>query len=70
MTAGGLSDSRKGVVDRAYAKLDADGNGIVKMDDVRAVYCADRHPKVLSGEWTVDKVFANFMEAFGDKDGT
>eukprot|EP00927_Polykrikos_kofoidii_P058511 TRINITY_DN53068_c0_g1_i1.p1 TRINITY_DN53068_c0_g1~~TRINITY_DN53068_c0_g1_i1.p1 ORF type:complete len:189 (-),score=46.22 TRINITY_DN53068_c0_g1_i1:104-670(-) len=65
---GPMSDDRKAVVDQAYAKFDADGNGFVKIDDIKAVYSADEHPKVISGEMTPDQVFAEFLQAFGDKD--
>ena len=31
---GPMNDDRKAVVDQAYAKFDADGNGFVKIDDI------------------------------------
>ena len=66
---GPMNETRKAVCDQAYNKFDADGNGTVALDDIKAVYNADKHPKVMSGEMTPDQVFAEFMTSFGDKDG-
>ncbi len=40
-----MNEKRKAVCDKAYAKMDSDGNGYVTMDDVRAKYNVDSHPK-------------------------
>lgn len=66
---GPMNETRTAVVDQAYNKFDADGNGTVAIDDIKAVYNTDSHPKVQSGEMTSDQVFAEFLGAFGDKDG-
>ena len=55
---GGMNDARKAVCDEAYNKFDSDGSGEVTMDDLRGVYSAAQHPKVISGEMTEDQVFA------------
>ena len=53
-----MNEVRKAVCDKAYAKMDADGNGHVTMDDVRKEYNVDSHPKFISGEMTADQIFA------------
>ena len=66
---GPMNDFRRECVDKAYNKFDADGGGSVTIEDIKGVYNTDSHPKVESGEMTSDEVFADFLGAFGDKDG-
>jgi Ca2+-binding EF-hand superfamily protein len=37
---------RKGLVNKAFAKLDADGSGVIDITDVRRFYNAGNHPEV------------------------
>ena len=37
---GNLNETRQAIVDQAYNKFDADGNGQVSMDDIKGVYSA------------------------------
>ncbi len=65
---GALNATRKQVVDRAFAKFDKDHSGVISQDDLKGVYSAKKHPKVISGEMTEEQVFSEFLVAFGDKD--
>lgn len=55
----------------AFKVLDADGNGVIELNDIRAKYNADQHPEVLAGSKTKDEVFREFLDTFdgGEKDG-
>ena len=66
---GPMNEARQAVCDEAYNKFDVDGSGSVNIADIQAAYNTDHHPKVQSGEMTSDDVFAEFLGAFGDKDG-
>ena len=48
-------------------KFDKDGNGCIEPEDLKGVYNASYHPKVISGEMTEDQVFLEFLVNFGDK---
>ena len=67
-----MSPARQAVVDAAFAKMDSNGSGEISMADLKRVYSASNHPKVISGEMTEDDVFMEFLQAFGDSncDGT
>ena len=60
---------RQALIDRAYAKFDKDGNGMINAADLSVVFNADNHPKVISGELTNDEVFTDFLAQFGDVRG-
>eukprot|EP01016_Furgasonia_blochmanni_P006289 TRINITY_DN12521_c0_g1_i10.p1 TRINITY_DN12521_c0_g1~~TRINITY_DN12521_c0_g1_i10.p1 ORF type:complete len:212 (+),score=56.16 TRINITY_DN12521_c0_g1_i10:65-700(+) len=64
-----LTGPRKTLVDRVYNKLDKDGSGVINSDDLRGVYSAKRHPKVVKGEKTEDQVFKEFLTSLGDTNG-
>lgn len=66
---GSLNNTRREVCDRAFAKFDKDGSGVIETADMRGIYSAKRHPKVVSGEKTEEQVFREFLAVFGDKDG-
>jgi len=55
------------MVDKAFLKFDADGSGVIEAADLKGVYTANMHPKVISGEMTEDEVFLEFLANFGDK---
>ena len=66
---GRLNDKRQAMVDKAFLKFDNDGNGCIEAADLKGVYSANMHPKVISGEMTEDEVFLQFLANFGDKNG-
>lgn len=64
---GKLNAQRQAMVDKAFLKFDADGNGTIEAADLKGVYNTTHHPKVISGEMTEDEVFLEFLQNFGDK---
>jgi hypothetical protein len=54
----GLSPLRIKAIEEAFAKLDANKDGVLSIDDFRVVYLeqAKCHPKCLDGTWTVEQV--------------
>jgi len=68
---GQMNATRKAMTDKAFAKFDRDGTGTITPSDLRGVYNASAHPKVLKGQMTEDQVFQEFLQSFADanKDG-
>lgn len=58
---GDLNEARKALIQAAYNKLDATGDGLVKLEDVAQLYDASCHPAVMKGEKTPQEIFAEFM---------
>lgn len=58
---GDLSDNRLSFIRKAYAKLDANSDGVVKLDDVARLYDASHHPDVVERGAPVEQVYAKFM---------
>ena len=61
---GPMNDGRKRLVQRAFQKLDKNGNGLVELDDIRGVYNAKFHPDVRAGKKTEDEVLGEFLDTF------
>lgn len=61
---GDLNDFRRQLVERAFAKLDRTGNGIVEIDDLVGTYNASKHPAVIEGRKTQEQVLGEFLETF------
>lgn len=59
-----MSDYRKQIVQRAFKKLDRNGNGRIEADDLVGVYNASKHPAVIEGRKTADQVLGEFLETF------
>ena len=66
---GAPNETRQEIINQAFAKFDADGNGTVTSADLRVVYDTSNHPKVQSGEMTDEEVFVQFLASFGDRNG-
>jgi calcyphosin len=49
---------------KAFKIMDKDGSGILDLSDIKGVYNAKKHPKVISGEKTEDEVLCEFLETF------
>lgn len=67
-SCGCLTKIRQDVVDRAFAKVDRDGSGVLDLDDMRGFYDAENHPKVINGSMTEDMVIAEFLDVFESED--
>jgi Ca2+-binding EF-hand superfamily protein len=61
---GEMNSFRKGMVKKAFEKLDANHNGMVEVDDIRGVYNGKHHPDVLAGKKTEDEILAEFLDTF------
>eukprot|EP00644_Phytophthora_capsici_P002488 jgi/Phyca11/533185/estExt2_fgenesh1_pg.C_PHYCAscaffold_110062 len=48
----------------AFKILDADGSGVVDLNDIKAKYSAKQHPDVLQGRKTEDEVLLEFLDTF------
>ncbi len=55
------------MVDKAFLKFDRDGSGSIEAADLKGVYSASLHPKVIQGQMTEDEVFLEFLSNFGDR---
>jgi hypothetical protein len=49
---GDLNDFRRSLAEKAFAKLDRDGSGVLEVSDIVGVYNASKHPAVLEGRKT------------------
>ena len=58
---GALNETRKAVIARAYKKLDVNGDGTVRLDDIAKLYDASQHPEVISGKKSEQDVYMEFM---------
>ena len=61
---GPMNANRKAIVMKAFNKMDADGSGMIDINDIRGVYKADKHPDVLAGKKTEQQVLSEFLETF------
>ncbi len=67
---GELNEYRNSLVKRAYQKLEKNGDGKVTIDDIKMIYNARKHPKVISGERTQDEVLKEYLNNFDvNRDG-
>lgn len=61
------SDPRCEVIKKAFCKFDVYNRGVVSAIELEQVFSCPQHPKVQSGEMTVNDVFIKFLGCFGDK---
>ena len=59
-----MSESRIKMVEKAYAKMDKNGDGTVTVEDLKGVYNVSRNPNYLSGDLTEEEILANFLKKF------
>jgi Ca2+-binding EF-hand superfamily protein len=66
-----MSEERMEMVKKAYAKLDVNGDGTVRLDDIAQLFDASQHPDVLSGKKEESDVYMEFMSLWDTqvKDG-
>jgi len=64
---GKLNPRRQAIVDKAFLKFDRNGDGAIDASDLKGVFNASLHPKVISGQMSEDEVFLDFLSCFGDK---
>ncbi len=63
-----MNQHRLDLVHQAFKKLDKTGDGIITSLDLKGVYSARFHPKYISGEYTEEDVFKEFLNSFNGPD--
>lgn len=66
-----MSPARCDMVKKAYGKLDVNGDGCVRLDDIAKLYDASCHPDVISGKKEESDLYMEFMSLWDTqvKDG-
>ncbi|XP_050725115.1 crustacean calcium-binding protein 23-like [Eriocheir sinensis] len=67
-----MTGPRKAAVEAAFKHLDKTGDGVVSVEDLKGVYSAKDHPKVVKGEATEEELLKKFLGLFesqGSVDG-
>ena len=59
-----MNEARQALVQKAFQKLDKNGNGIVELEDLKNVYNAKHHPDVKLGKKTEEEVLIEFLDTF------
>jgi Ca2+-binding EF-hand superfamily protein len=61
---GELNDFRRGLIEKAFRKIDKDGSGVLDIEDIKDVYNASKHPDVIQGKKTEQQILMEFLETF------
>jgi Ca2+-binding EF-hand superfamily protein len=61
---GPMNPRRSAIVDKAFDKLDKDGNGHIDVNDMIGVYDASHHPEFKQGKKTEQQVFQDWLRTF------
>lgn len=61
---GSMNEFRKGICMKAFGIMDKDHNGVIDIKDIKDVYNAKKHPKVMSGQKTEDEILFEFLDTF------
>lgn len=66
-----MNNMRKQLIEKAFAKLDKSGDGIVTIEDLKGVYNIKQHPEYLNGTKTEQQLLEEFLKKFeeGSPDG-
>eukprot|EP00795_Rhopilema_esculentum_P004395 gene4395-20620_t len=59
-----MSDSRINMINKAFKKADATGDGVINAKDLKGIYNVRHHPKYMNGEWTERQCFEEFLKNF------
>lgn len=57
-----MNDSRINLIRQAYNKLDKNGDGSVKLDDIALLYDVSKHPDVVNLKKNPLEVYKDFMK--------
>jgi Ca2+-binding EF-hand superfamily protein len=61
---GEMNDFRRDLAIQAFKKMDANGDGVLDINDVRINYSAKKHPDVMMGKQTEDDILYEFLDTF------
>jgi Ca2+-binding EF-hand superfamily protein len=61
---GDMNEKRRGIVMKAFCKLDMDKSGVIDINDIKDVYNAKQHPDVIAGKKTENDILGEFLETF------
>ena len=61
---GELNDFRRGIIEKAFRKIDKDGSGVLDIEDIKDIYNASKHPDVIAGKKTEQLILMEFLETF------
>ena len=61
---GPMNNFRKNLVQKAFAKIDKSGDGVLELSDLKGVYNANSHPDVKAGKKSEDEVLCEFLDTF------
>jgi Ca2+-binding EF-hand superfamily protein len=64
VVVGPMNLFRTQLVQKAYRKIDFNGDGVLDIRDIKGKYDASKHPDVKSGKKTEDEVLKEFLETF------
>ena len=67
-----MSQMRLNLIDKAYAKMDVTGDGVVNLEDLKKVYDVKQHPEYQNGQLTEEDILKKFLAKFeqnGSQDG-
>ena len=62
-----VNAERQAVIDFAFSKFTRDDSESIEAADLKSMYAANLHPKVISGELSEDEVFLDFLTNFSDR---
>ena len=63
------NQERQRIIDEAFTKFEKDNTGMINIRDLKGVFNAEKHPKVVSGEITQEQAFDEFARNFNDHTG-
>lgn len=66
-----MNENRRALVRAAFKKLDANGNGVITLDDLALSFDPSQHKEVIKGRKTADEVIREMMFCWdcSDRDG-
>ncbi|KAH8268033.1 hypothetical protein KR018_007064 [Drosophila ironensis] len=59
-----MNNSRIRVIEKAFDKMDANGDHLISVADLKNVFSVRDHPKYQSGEMTENEIFTAFLKNF------
>ena len=63
------NNERQLIIDEAFKKFEKDNSNMIDIRDLKGVFNASKHSKVISGEITQEQAFDEFSRNFNDHTG-